>query len=292
MEIIIILLLIVINGFFSLSEIALVSSNRNVLKQLQKKGNSSAAIALQLLQESENFLSSIQVGITLVGIVTGMYGGINLADDVVPYIQTIPYLHVYALQVALVLTVIVITYFSIVFGELVPKTIALSNPEKIACRVAPIIYYFTKIFFPIIRVLSISTSYVNRVLKVKPRNEQITEAELRQMLQMASSEGVIEIEQNVMHEKVFYFADKRAKHIMTHRIDVEWINLDQEDSLIAEQIKNTYYTKILCCKGDLDNFVGVLSVKDYYKYCSVEKQLWYTRYSHSASYNTRKYIGS
>lgn len=263
MEILILVILIFLNGFFSLSEIALVSSKRTRLKQYQTDGKKGAVTALRLLDNSGNFLSAIQVGITLIGIVTGYYGGINIADDVTPLFEKIGFLKESTDEVALVLTILIITYFSIVIGELVPKTIALSNPEKIAVRIAPIIYHFSRFFYAFVKFLSSSTSLIVKLSGIKQKTEHITEAELRQLIKLASMEGVIEKEQNKIHEKVFYFSDKKAKHIMTHRTEVEWINLKKPDEAIRREILNTRHSKILCCNGSLENFVGVLYIKDY-----------------------------
>ena len=199
-EIFVLILLIIINGFFALSEIALVSGKKARLEHEMLRGSKGAAIALKLLDNSENFLSAIQVGITLIGIVTGVYGGMNIADDVAPFFEQFEPLKTYAGEIALVSTVFFITYLSIVIGELVPKTIALSNPEKIAIRVAPVVYYFSKVFYPFVRLLSGSTSIINRLLGIKKINNQITEAELRQIIKTASNEGVIDKEQNTLHE--------------------------------------------------------------------------------------------
>ena len=263
MEIFILAVLILLNGLFSLSEIALVSSKRSRLEQYMAEGRKGAKTALRLLENSGNFLSAIQVGITLIGIVTGYYGGISLADDVTPLFEQIGFLNGYADEVALILTILLITYFSIVIGELVPKTIALSNPEKIAIRIAPVISFISKIFYPFVKFLSSSTMLIVKLMGITRKREPITESELRQMIKIASREGVIEKEQNRIHEKVFYFSDKRAKHIMTHRTEVEWINLKKSEETIKSEILATRHSKILCCNGSLENFTGVLYIKDY-----------------------------
>ncbi len=273
MEIIVLTILILLNGFFALSEIALVSCKRSRLEQRKINGSKGAKIALKLQDNSENFLSAIQVGITLIGIVTGVYGGMNIADDVTPFFQKFDFTKSYATQIALSLTVIIITYFSIVIGELVPKTIALNNPDKIAVRVAPLIHYFSSAFYPFVRLLSISTNYVNKLIGLKKQSEQITEAELRQMLKIASTEGVIKKEQNVIHENVFYFADKKAKHIMTHRTDVEWIDIDKTYEAINEILLNVQHSKVICCNGGLDSFKGVLYLRDYFRLISSNRQI-------------------
>lgn len=265
MEIIILGILILLNGFFALSEIALVSSKKSKLEQLKSKG---AKTALKLMDDSESFLSAIQVGITLIGIVTGVYGGMNIADNITPLFQKFDFTNPYAHEIALILTIVIITYISIVVGELVPKTIALSNPEKIAVSVATPIFYFSKLFYPFVKLLSFSTNLINKLIGIKKQSEQLTEAELRQMIKIASREGVIEESQNQIHENVFYFSDKKAKHIMTHRTDVEWIDIDVPDEEIQKQISEIQHSKIICCNGDIDNFQGILYLKDYYKLAS------------------------
>jgi putative hemolysin len=264
MEIFILALLVIVNGFFALSEIALVSSKKTRLEQMKADGDSGAKIAITLLGNSEAFLSAIQVGITLIGIVTGVYGGINIADDFAPYFENFEITRIYANEIALTVTVVVITYFSIVIGELVPKTIAMSNPEKIARKVAPAIHYFTIIFYPFVRLLAASTGLINKILGIKKQSDHMTEEELRQMIKTASHQGLIHKEQNIIHEQIFYFADKKAKHIMTHRVDVDWIDLDMTPDEIHNEIIKSRHNKLICCRGDLDHFEGVLYLKDYF----------------------------
>ena len=271
MELLVLGVLILLNGFFALSEISLVSSKKSRLEQLKAEGSKGAKTALRLLENSENFLSAVQVGITLIGIVTGVYGGMNIADDITPFFQNIEFTSQYATEIALTLTVLFITYLSIVIGELVPKTIALSNPEKIAIRVAPVIFYFSKTFYPFIWFLSISTSFVNKLMGIKKHREQITESELRLMIKTASTEGVIEKEQNIIHENVFYFADKKAKHIMTHRTDIEWLDINKPLEEIKNRLSEAQHSKLICSRGTLDNFEGILYMRDYYKAVALGK---------------------
>lgn len=265
MEIIVLAILILINGFFALSEIALVSSKETRLQQRKKEGSKGAKVALKLLEKSENFLSAIQVGITLIAIVTGVYGGVNIADDLAPFFRQIDFLQNYASQIALTLTVVLITYFSIVIGELVPKTVALNNPEKVAIKVAPVIYYFSSAFFPFVKLLSFSTNFINNIIGIRKQKYKMTETELRQMIRMASAEGVIEKDQNILHEKVFYFADKKAKHILTHRTDAEWIDLDKSNDEIKNELLKAGHSKLVCAHGSLDNFKGVIYLRDFYR---------------------------
>ncbi|MBL7971909.1 MAG: HlyC/CorC family transporter [Prolixibacteraceae bacterium] len=263
MELIILGFLIVLNGFFALSETALISSKKARLEQYKVKGKNGARVALRLLENSENFLSAIQVGITLIGIVTGVYGGVNIADDITPFFRQFELTNQYAHEIALSLTVLAITYISIVIGELVPKTIALSKPEKIAVAVAPAVYYFSKIFYPFVRMLALSTNLINRLIGIRKSEGQMTEEELRHILKFASYEGVIEEEQNRMHEKVFYFSDKKARHIMTHRKDVEWIDIEQPEKEFHNKILELKHSKIIVGRNSIDEFIGILKVKEY-----------------------------
>lgn len=263
MEFIVLGLLILLNGFFALSEIALVSSKRARLEQAKVTGSKGAKTALHLLDNSENFLSAVQVGITLIGIVTGVYGGVSIADYLIPYLQQWDLVAQYAQEVALTATIIVITYISIVVGELVPKTVAISNPESIAIRVAPIIYYFSAFFYPFVWLLSASTSLIVRLIGIQERSDRVTEEELRQMIKIASVEGVIEKEQNLIHEKVFYLSDKRTKHIMTHRTDVEWLDIDLSPEEFYREVLLLKHSRVVVCRKQPDDFIGVLAVKDY-----------------------------
>lgn len=277
MELLILSVLILLNGFFALSEIALVSSKKSRLEQFKIEGRKGAKTALRLLTNSENFLSAVQVGITFIGILTGVYGGISIADNITPFLQKYELFRYSAHEVALAITILTITYFSIVIGELVPKTIALSNPEKIAIKIAPVIYYFSTIFYPVVKFLSFSTSLINSFLGIKRHSEQLTEAELRQMIKFASREGVIENDQNMIHEKVFYFSDKKAKHIMTHRTEVEWIDLNLSPEQIKESIFKTNHSKLICARDNLDNFTGVLLIRDFLMALPNEKNVNITR---------------
>jgi len=263
MELVILGLLIILNGFFVLSETALISSKKARLEQYKVKGSVGARTALNLLENSEVFLSATQVGITFIGIITGVYSGVNIAENITPFFSRFDFTREFAHEISISLTVLVITYITIVISELVPKTIAISRPERIAIRVAPAVYYFSKTFYPFVRLLSVSTNLINKLIGLKPAEGQVTEEELRHMLRFASNEGVIEEEQNRMHEKVFYFSDKKAKHIMTHRKDVEWIDIEQSPEDFHTEMLNLKHSKIIVGSGSIDEFTGVLKVKEY-----------------------------
>lgn len=265
MELLVLSILILLNGFFALSEIAIVSSKLSRLESLKAKGNKGAEIAIRLQADAENFLSAIQVGITLISIVTGLYGGSSIAGTLEPFFSSMDLTRPISNEISLIIAVFSITYLSIVIGELVPKTIALSRPERIAIAVAPQIYFFSKALFPFVWLLSRTTNLIVKLLGVKKQLEQLTEAELRQMIKTATNEGVIEEEQNEIHENLFYFSDKKAYHIMTHRTDIEWLDINESPTEIKKFINNSKHSKIICCDGSLDNFKGVLYANEYYR---------------------------
>ena len=260
--ILVIVILILLNGFFALSEIALVSSKKTRLETYSNEGHKGAKVALQLQSKSENFLSAIQVGITLIGIINGVYGGVTIAAKVAPFFKQYQVLAPYAENISLALVVFIITYVSIVVGELVPKTIALNNPEKVAKVVAIPISYFSKAFHPFVSLLSKSTHLLNKMLGIQKETEVISEMELRSMIKVASMQGVIEKEQDIIHERVFYFSDKRARHLMTHRTDVDWIDINNAQTSIIDEVINSRHSKLIVCQDSLDNFLGVVTVKE------------------------------
>lgn len=263
MEILVIFLLILLNAFFSLSEIALISSKKVKLESYREAHKKGVRYAFKLLEDSENFLSSIQVGITLIGIINGFYGGEKLAIYIAPLFEMLNMSAASAYACASILGIALITFFSIVWGELTPKSMALANPEKAAICVAPVIYFFSKLFFPLVKLLSFSTKVTNKILGIKEPETHITEDELRSMIKTASQEGVIEEEQNEIHENLFYFSDKKAKHIMTHRSEVEWIDINLNENDFHNQMLQFKNSKILVCDKQLDNYIGILNIKEY-----------------------------
>lgn len=262
-DIIVILLLIVLNGYFALSEIAVVSAKKTKLEAERKKGSKGAEKALQLQSDPDNFLSAVQVGITLIGIINGAYGGATLSVYVEPFFERFTWSEPYAYTISLVIVVFLITYVSIVIGELVPKTAALNNPEKVAVAVSRSIGIISIIFYPFVKLLAISTSFLNRLIGLKPKKDSVTEMELRAMLKNASNEGVIDLEENIIHEQIFYFSDKRSIHIMTHRTEVEWVNISVTKDELIKELLETKHSKILACNNRIDDFVGVISMRNF-----------------------------
>lgn len=262
-DVFIILFLILLNGFFALSEIAIVSAKKTKLETERKRGSKGAERALKLQSDPDNFLSSVQVGITLIGIINGAYGGSTLAVYLVPFFERFAWSAPFAQTISMFVVVFLITYVSIVIGELVPKTIALNKPEKMAAIVSRPIHAISIIFYPFVKILAVSTSLFNKLIGLNPKEDTISEMELRAMLKTASNEGVIEREENIIHEQVFYFSDKRARHLMTHRTDVEWVDISMSREEIVNALMETKHSKILACKDRIDDFVGVISMRDF-----------------------------
>lgn len=260
--ILVIVVLVFVNGFFALSEIALVSSKKTRLETDSNEGHKGAKMALKLQSKSENFLSAIQIGMTLIGIINGVYGGVTIAAQVAPFFAQYSVLAPYADKISMLVVVFIITYFTIVIGELVPKTIALNNPEKVAKVVAIPIHYFSKAFYPFVILLSKSTNGLTKLLGIKKKTDVVSEMELRTMIKAASMQGIIEKEQDIIHERVFYFSDKRAKHLMTHRTDVDWIDINDTQAAKVDLILNSRHSKLIVCEDTLDNFVGIITVKE------------------------------
>ncbi len=266
MEIIIIFVLTLLNGFFALSEIALVSVNKSRIEHLALQGSSRAKTVLKLLANPENFLSSVQVGITLIGIISGAYGGVALTDDLEAYLLSFNIHQHYVHTISLIAVIGAITYFSIVIGELVPKSIAMNNADKIALFCSPIINYFTIITYPFVRLLSISTNLILKVIGIKANeNDKISEDELRFILKNAGTQGVLEKEESEVHHNLFSFTDQTAQSLMTHRTEVEWIDYGDDKDAIYSKIKESGHSKFIISDGELDRIKGVIKAKDFFE---------------------------
>jgi putative hemolysin len=264
MEYLVIFILILLNGFFAMCEIALVSSKKAKIESLLKAGEYRASVALKLLSEPEKFLSAIQVAITLIGVFAGAYGGIAIADNLTPYVEQFASIREYASQISLAIVVSVITFLSIVVGELVPKTFALSNPEKIAINIAPVISVFSRITYPIVLFLSFFTRIILKILFVKEAKEQdVSEEELKVLIKLAKKQGVIEKKESEFIHNIFRFADRKAHSIMTHRNDVIWLDIEDQSEEIATTVLTNNYSKFPVYRESLENIVGVLYSKDF-----------------------------
>lgn len=256
-----------------MSEIALVSSRASRLQKKANSGHNGAKVALKLMEQPEKFLSTVQIGITLVGIVAGAYGGEAFADNFVPFVEKIPFLMPYSEEVAFILIVVIITYFSLVIGELVPKSIALNNPEGIIMVVAPFMLILSKITYPFVALLTFSTRLLLKVMMIKENTDPpVTEEELKYMIDTGSRHGIIEREERELMHGVFRFGDRRANSLMTHRSDIFWVDINKSKEHILEEVYGAPHSKFPLCNGKLDDVIGVLSVRDIINIDSEGKQ--------------------
>jgi putative hemolysin len=273
MEILIIFILTLLNGFFALSEVSIISVRKSSIEEKAKKGSKNAKTLLGLIQEPEGFLSAVQVGITLIGIISGAYGGAALSDDMRVVLSKVPFLAPYADTLSIVVVIGSITYFSIVIGELIPKTLAMSNAEKIALFVAPIIKTFTVLTLPLVKILSVSTNAIIRLLGIKEtKEEKVSHDEVRQLIRTAGKQGVLRRDETELHQNIFHYSDQKAKSLMTHRMNTEWIDSNEPMELIKEKISNSAHTRFPVAQGEINNIVGILSTKDFYENLTVHNK--------------------
>lgn len=263
-ELFVIFLLLVINGLLAMSEIAFVSAKKFRLEEKAKNGNKSAIKALSLLQEPGKFLSAVQIGITLVGIFAGAFGGYALAEDITPVIAQVTFLKNYAVEISFAIIVTTITYLSLVIGELVPKNIALNNPEGMTLLMAPTLYYITKIFSPVVWFLSISSKTILSLLRINANKEPpVTEEELKSLLDLGIKHGTFEKEESEIIKRVFSFNDKKIVSVMIPRAEIEWIDISLPVKDIINFISLHNFSRYLVCIEDLDNVAGIIESKDF-----------------------------
>lgn len=263
MSIVIVLILIVANGIFAMTEIAIVTSRKTRLETRLEEGDMRAKYALKLAENPNQLLSTIQIGITLIGVITGAFGGSMIAGQLAVYVERIDFLAPYANSLSLVLVVGLSTYLSLIIGELVPKRLGMSDPEKIACMVAKPMYLFAKIGRPLIWVLSKSTELVLKLLRIKPSTEPtVTEEEITQMIEQGVYSGVVEeIEQDLV-EQIFYLGEKRLGDILTPRTQLVWIDIEDSIEENLQKMNESLHSKFPVGKGNLDNFLGIIHTKD------------------------------
>ncbi|HWR40270.1 MAG TPA: hemolysin family protein [Patescibacteria group bacterium] len=262
-EIAIICILIIANGLFSMSEMAIISSRRGRLERMADKGISGAKMALKLAEDSTRMLASVQVGITLIGILTGAYGGATVSHEMTPYIKKIPGLEVYSDSISLFLVVTVITFLSLVVGELVPKRMALNNPETVACLVSRPMGVFLMIIGPVASFLSQSTSFILKLFGFKVSQEQeVTEEEVKFLIEQGTETGTFELAEKEMVDRVFRFGDLKISALMTPRTQWIWLDLDDPDEENLKIIRESPHTRFPAARGSLDEFSGIVFVKD------------------------------
>lgn len=263
MEIVIILGLILLNGLLAMSEIALVSARKARLEIDAKKGNKSAKTALTLANEPDRFLSTIQIGITLVGILTGLYSGEAFAGDLAVVIKRVPALEAYSFLIAKTAIVIIVTYLTLIFGELVPKRIGMSYPETVSRWVATPMNFLSKITSPFVWILTKSTALVVRLLGLHNTNDsKITEEEIKAIVKEGMDVGEVqEVEQDIV-ERVFNLGDRNVGSIMTHRSDLVWLDVADKADEIREKVQEHLYNIYPVASEKLDELLGVVYLKD------------------------------
>ena len=262
-EVFIVLLLIAVNGLFSLGEFALVSSNRARLAVLERKGLPGAALARVLADDPQRFLPTVQVGITGVGILSGVFGGARLAGELEPVLAVIPLLQPFAGSLSLAIVVVLITYLTLVLGELVPKQLALRHPEHVASVVARPLAIITIVAKPVVWLLTVSCKLVLRLFGVhRAGPNTVTEEELKALLVEGEETGVIESEERDMIERVLRLADKPVRAIMTPRTEIAWIDRTDPLGEIVQTLKATPHSRFVVCDGAVDNVVGIVQAKD------------------------------
>lgn len=261
-EILFIILLLIANGVFAMSEIAVVSSRRARLQQRAER-DAGARAALDLANAPDRFLSTVQIGITLIGILAGAFGGATIAEHLVGYFERIPAIARYSGAISLGLVVLVITYFSLVVGELVPKRLGLNNPEKIAARIARPMQFLSRLAWPAVRALSASSNFLLRLLKAKPSDEPpITEEEVKLLIDQGTEAGVFEETEHDLVDNIFRLADQRVPALMTPRLDIVWLDIEAPIEETRQRISNSPYSRMPVCQGALDNILGMVKAKD------------------------------
>lgn len=262
-EILIILFLLLLNGFFSMSEMAIVSASKPLLKQMERQGSKGAAQAVALAEDSGKFLSTVQVGITLVGTLAGAYGGSSIAEKLKEPFNMIPFVAPHGETVALVIVVAIITYLSVVVGELVPKQFALSNPERLAIWVARPMTLLSRFCTPVVIVLERSADIVMFVLRVKKKSEGVvTEAEVKAVLTGGAESGAIEKAEHDMLQRIIRLGDRDINSVMTHRMEIASLDVNDVLDDIRYKIDKVRHTRYPVVNGNIDNIVGVVEVKE------------------------------
>lgn len=261
-EVFIILGLIILNGFFSMAEIALVSARKARLEGQAARGDMDAKRALELANHPDTFLSTIQIGITLVGVLTGIYSGDTFKQPLQQWLSGIGLLADYSSTLATIIIVVVVTYLTLVLGELVPKRIGLSDPEAIAKFVAGPMRIMSRITHPFIWLLSKSSNLIVRLFNMKQNDNQVTEEEIKAIISEGTEQGTIEEAEQEIIERVFHLSDRNITSLMTHRTDIIWVDISKTVGEVRKQVGEDMHSFYPVCENNVDHIKGVLSLKD------------------------------
>ena len=264
------IILIALNAIFACAEIAVLSISETKLEQLVEKGSKRAKRLYRLTRDSAKFLATIQVAITLSGFLGSAFAADNFSEPLVNWLVSLGVPESYkgtldALSVVVI--TLILSYFTLVFGELVPKRLAMKKSESIALAISGIVSFISVVFKPVVWFLSISTNVVLRICGVDPKEdeEDVSEDSIRMMVDAGSEKGTIDTQEKEFIQNVFEFNDITAGDVAIHRTDVSILNLEDDDSAWAEEIHNTRHTKYPVADGSTDNIVGILNAKDYFR---------------------------
>ena len=281
MEIIIILLLILLNGIFAMAEIAIVSSRKSKLKQLAQSGDKNAQTALELAQSPNRFLSTVQIGITFVGVFAGAFGGETIAKHLAKALEGMPLIGEYNNGISVFLVVIGITYLSLIIGELVPKRLALSSPEKIAALIARPMKLLSVIASPLVTLLTISSDWFLNSLNIKGQIESsVSEEEVRMLIKEGAKIGIFNISESDIVERTFKLSDKKVNSLMTPRKEITWLEIDSPFKTLRSKIAKNPHTHFPVCRDSLDKVVGIVRAEDILTNFLLEEKIELTKFLH------------
>jgi len=262
-EILIIFILILVNALLAMSEAALVASRKARLQQQSLEGNKASDLALKLIEDPNIFLSTVQIGITLIGVLAGAVGGATISDKLAIALEKVPFLGEYNHSISLAIVVVTITILTIWLGELVPKRLGINSPEKIAQLVAGPMLYISKVFSPFIRLMSNATNFALRVIGVNPSLEPpITEEELQMLIDQGTQAGVFKEAEQDMVEGVFSLSDQRVYSLMTPRTEIVWLDVNDTPEEIHKKIAESTYSRFPVREDSLESIVGIVKSRD------------------------------
>ena len=271
MDFIIIIILIILNGIFAMSEIAVISARKSALMKESKEGNKNAKTALSLANHPDKFLSTIQIGITLIGILTGIYSGDTVAKELSNILIKIHIPTVYASSISKIIVVALVTYLTLIFGELVPKRLGMVMPEKIAKTVASPMIILSKIGAPFVWILSQSALIVSKILGIKDDKNPITEEEIKSMVEEGRQGGEVkEVEQDII-ERAFFLGDRKIESIMTHRSDIVCLDINMNSDEIKKIISKNSFSNYPIIDKNLDNIIGIVRITDIFDKLNSQK---------------------
>jgi putative hemolysin len=263
LELLIVLFLTLMNGVLAMSELAVISSRKSRLEHLANQGSRGARAALRLIDDPSRFLSTVQIGITLVGIIAGAFSGATLGQRLGAWLNAFPLISPYGGSVGIGITVVGITYLSLIIGELVPKRIALTQPERVACLVAGPMRGLSLVAAPAVWVLHISTERVLHLLGLAgARETTVTEDEVKSLIAEGTQAGIFVPQEQKMIEGVLRLADRPVRLIMTPRIQIVWVDVKSDKDTIIEMVRSHRFSRLLVCDGTVDHPVGVIHTKN------------------------------